>query len=146
LFFITVLFQKYNIKTLENRINFLYLRKGVLLMSNTISLQEQRAQRVAMIIFDFHMKSRFFDGLNDVERLEILSDKIRVLKTQFKEKIFAQLVAKRLRWIIDDYIKENHLCPGCYHEVKYRPLLRKTYWQPEAGEWFCDCCGWSEAV
>jgi hypothetical protein len=115
-------------------------------MSNTNLLLEQKAQRVATTIFDFHMKSHFFDGLNDTERLEILSSKIHVLKTKFKEKSFTQLVAKQLRWIIDDYTKEHQLCPGCYHEMKYRPLLRKTYWQPEAGEWFCDCCGWSEAV
>lgn len=115
-------------------------------MSNMSLLQERKAQRVATMIFDFHVESQVFDGLNDTERLEVLSEKIHVLKTRFKEKPFAQLVAKHLLWAMEDYARDQQLCPECYHKTKYKPLFRKTYWQPEAGKYFCDYCGWSEAA
>jgi len=115
-------------------------------MSNMALLQERKAQRVATVIFEFHMNSKLFDRLDATEKLGVLSDKIYVLKTRFKEKPFAQLIAKYLLWTIDDYTRENLLCPECYHKTRYTPLLRKNYWQSEAGKLVCDHCGWSEDI
>ncbi|PLS18863.1 hypothetical protein CVD28_00235 [Bacillus sp. M6-12] len=115
-------------------------------MDNMNKAQELKAHNVANEMFTFHMENERFSTLNVAEKLELLSDKTDTLKKVFKTKPFAQLVAKRLLWIMEDYVKDNDLCPDCFQELSYRTITRQTYWQPEEGEQCCDQCGWSEAL
>lgn len=115
-------------------------------MNNTKKVQELKAHNVANDIFSFHMETIRFSDRNDREKLAILSEKAYTLNTVFQDKAFAQLVAKRILWIIEDYVKEQALCPGCFQGTEYRTTHHQTYWKPEEGELYCEDCGWKEAM
>jgi thymidine kinase len=115
-------------------------------MNSMKKAQELKAQNVATDIFNFHMESDRFKNLDNTEKLELLSEKVDTLKTKFKQKPFALIVAKRLLWMMEDYSKENDLCPDCFQETSYQVISRQTYWQPEEGKLCCEYCGWGEAM
>lgn len=114
-------------------------------MDNMKKTQEIKAHNIATTIFDFHMESDIFAQLDVAEKLQLLSEKVDILKKKFKSKPFAQLVAKRILWIIEDYVQEKGLCPDCFLETSYVTVTRQTYWQPEDRKMVCHHCGWSEA-
>lgn len=108
---------------------------------------EARAKHFSAIIFEFHMESEIYDGYDVDEKLAIICEKIDILKERGKkDKKYALAVAKRLSWLVSDFIEENQLCADCYKSLHYKTVMKQTYSDSEVGVQYCKECGYEEAM